>query len=77
MKNKTTAALLALFLGGIGIHNFYLGKGGKGIIAIIFCWTGIPALIGLFEGIALLCKSDESFDFEYNREYLEYKKSRA
>lgn len=26
MKNKTTAGLLALFLGGIGVHKFYLGK---------------------------------------------------
>lgn len=32
MKNKTTAGLLALFLGGLGVHQFYLGNGGKGVL---------------------------------------------
>ena len=27
-KNKIAAALLAFFLGGLGIHNFYLGYKG-------------------------------------------------
>ena len=26
MKNKTTAGVLALLLGGLGIHKFYLGN---------------------------------------------------
>ena len=26
MKDKTTAAILAFFLGGLGAHKFYLGK---------------------------------------------------
>lgn len=36
MKNKTTAALLALFLGGIGIHRFYLGKWISSIFYLLF-----------------------------------------
>jgi TM2 domain-containing membrane protein YozV len=31
MKDKKTAAILALFLGGLGIHRFYLGQTVKGI----------------------------------------------
>lgn len=34
MKSKTTAYLLWFFLGVIGIHKFYLGKTGMGILYI-------------------------------------------
>lgn len=44
-KNRITAALLALFLGGFGVHKFYLGQSGVGIIYLLFCWTFIPALL--------------------------------
>lgn len=60
-KNKLVAGLLGIFLGGIGIHDFYLGKMTAGILSIVFCWTGIPKIIGLVEGILILCESDEDF----------------
>lgn len=60
-KNKLAAALFALLLGGFGIHKFYLGKAGQGILFLIFCWTFIPALIGFIEGILFLTMSDQSF----------------
>ena len=50
VKSKTTAGVLAILLGGIGVHKFYLGKIGMGILYLLFCWTGIPAVIGLFFG---------------------------
>ncbi len=65
IKNKVVAALLAILLGGIGIHKFYLGQNGKGILYIIFCWTYIPALIALIEGIMMLCSNDENFQIKY------------
>ena len=40
--------LLALCLGGIGAHDFYVGKPVKGLIKLAFCWTGIPSIISLF-----------------------------
>lgn len=52
-KNPTTAVVLALFLGGIGAHRFYLGETGAGIIYLLFCWTFIPELIALFEAFTL------------------------
>ena len=61
MKSKTTAALLALFLGGIGIHKFYMGKSLAGFIYLIFFWTFIPAIIGFFESIGLFMMSEEKF----------------
>jgi TM2 domain-containing membrane protein YozV len=48
-------------LGGIGVHKFYLNKVGLGILYIIFCWTFIPALIGLIEGIIYLTQDDVTF----------------
>lgn len=60
-KSRTTAAILGIILGGIGVHHFYLGHTGKGILYLIFCWTYIPALIGFIEGIIYLTQSDEEF----------------
>jgi TM2 domain-containing membrane protein YozV len=66
MKNKTTAALLAFFLGGFGVHKFYLGESGAGIIYLLFCWTFIPGIIAFFEFIFLLVMSDHDFNVKYN-----------
>lgn len=65
MKNKVVAGILAILLGDLGIHKFYLGKIGWGIIYLLFCWTGIPAIIGLIEGIIYLCTDDETFQVKY------------
>jgi TM2 domain-containing membrane protein YozV len=67
MKTKTTAGVLALFLGGLGGHKFYLGKGGQGVLYLVFCWTFIPCFIALIEAIMLFTMSDEEFDAKYNR----------
>ena len=64
VKSKVTAGVLALLLGGIGIHKFYLGKIGAGILYLLFCWTGIPALIAFIEGISYLCSDDEKFQIK-------------
>lgn len=64
IKNKIVAGLLGIFLGGIGIHKFYMGKIGMGILYLVFCWTGIPAIIGFIEGIIYLCSNDENFQLK-------------
>lgn len=61
VKSKVVAGLLGIFLGGLGIHKFYLGNGGAGIVYLLFCWTYIPALIGFCEGIGYLCSNDMNF----------------
>lgn len=39
-KSKITAGLLALFLGALGIHRFYLGHNGLGLIQLVLCLGG-------------------------------------
>lgn len=67
-KSKIVAGLLALLLGAVGIHKFYLGSWGWGILYILFFWTYIPAILGLVEGIVYLCTSDEAFAEKYSAE---------
>jgi TM2 domain-containing membrane protein YozV len=64
-KSRVAAALFALLLGGLGIHKFYLGRVGQGILYLIFFWTFIPAVIAFIEGIIYLTKSDAEFAAEY------------
>lgn len=64
-RNKITAVILAFFLGGIGIHKFYLGRPGLGILYLLFCWTGIPVIVALVEGVIYLTMSDEEFKNKY------------
>lgn len=67
-KNRIVAALLAFFLGGFGIHKFYLGRIGLGVLYLLFCWTFIPAVIAFIECILLLIMSDEEFNRKYGGE---------
>ena len=66
-SKKTTAGILAIILGGLGIHKFYLGYTGAGIlqllISIVTCGAG--SVIGLAEGIIYLTKTDEEFVATY------------
>jgi len=48
-RDEVVGVLLAIFLGCFGIHHFYLGRVGLGILYCCFCWTGIPAILGLIE----------------------------
>lgn len=66
MKNKMTAGLLALFVGGFGVHKFYLGQTGIGVVYLLFCWTGIPGIIAFIEAIIILTMSDDDFNAKYN-----------
>jgi TM2 domain-containing membrane protein YozV len=66
MKDKTTAGVLALLLGGFGAHKFYLGQTGTGVAYLLFCWTLIPGIIAIIEGISYLTMSQGIFDARYN-----------
>jgi TM2 domain-containing membrane protein YozV/ribosomal protein L40E len=64
-RNRIVAALLAIFFGGIGLHKFYLGRIGAGILYLLFCWTMIPFFVGLIEGVIYLSMNDDSFSAQY------------
>lgn len=74
-KSKIAAGLLGIFLGGLGIHKFYVGKNGAGVVylllTLLLCWTivvpSIMSLIGFIEGIMFLCMSDADFNNRFNR----------
>lgn len=52
--------LLAFCLGGIGAHDFYVGNTVKGIIKLLFFWTGIPMFISIFNIIGAV-KNKQDF----------------
>jgi TM2 domain-containing membrane protein YozV len=64
-KSKLAASLLAILLGIFGLHHFYLGDTKRGVIYLIFCWTVIPAIIGLIEGIIWLSQPDDVWLAKY------------
>jgi TM2 domain-containing membrane protein YozV len=78
-KNRVTAALLAIFLGGVGAHKFYLGYGSAGALMLVgtivgiitaifligFIFLAIVGAIAFIEFIIYLTKSDEDFDRIY------------
>ncbi len=55
-KSKLTAGLLGILLGSIGVHRFYLGYPGTGIIQIFvsLLTLGVGGLWGFIEGILIL-----------------------
>ena len=52
-KSRISFIMLGLFLGEIGIHDFYLGKGGLGAVHIVLCILGIP-LCAVGVGVLML-----------------------
>ena len=65
MKNRLLTIVLAVFLGGLGIHRFYLGNYLMGVFYFIFSWTGIPSGIALVEAIYFLVIGEEQFNHKY------------
>ena len=65
-RTRGVAAALALFLGGLGAHKFYLGQAGQGILYFLFCWTFIPVFIAFLDMIIYMVQSDQEFDQKYN-----------
>lgn len=62
-KSRMIAGILGIFLGGLGVHNFYLGYSSKGFIQVCLFLSGfltfgltslVASLWGFVEGILLL-----------------------
>lgn len=67
-KSRGIAALLAIFLGCIGIQYFYLGKNVAGvvflIVGIVTCGI-LTSIISFVQGIMMFCISNKEFTNKY------------
>lgn len=70
-RNKLIAALLAFLLGPLGVHRFYTGRTGSGIVMVVLSITVIGLLVtvpwGFIDMIRYLVMSDDEFDARYPR----------
>lgn len=65
-KSKVTAGFLALFLGGFGIHRFYLGQ-WWGVFYLLFALTAIPGLIAFIEAFVFWFTPRERWERKYGQ----------
>lgn len=65
-KSKLAAGLLGIFLGALGVHNFYLGYTGKAVAQLLLTLVGwvlfglgpvVAWVWGLIESILILCST--------------------
>lgn len=68
-RNKYVAALLAFFLGTLGIHRFYLGRNGTGVLMIVLSITVVGLIVtglwALIDTVRYLIMSDAEFEHRY------------
>jgi TM2 domain-containing membrane protein YozV len=80
-NNKISAGLLALFIGTLGIHWFYLNETSKGVTYLLLTILGwltfglffgaiiilVISILCLIDGISFLTMSDKDFNKKYNK----------
>ena len=74
-KSQGVFLLLCVFLGGIGIHRFYVRDHVVGVIMLLFCWTFIPLGLAVIEFFLTLFQSRKSWDEDHNLDYLDWMRS--
>ncbi|WP_331353275.1 NINE protein [Cellvibrio sp. UBA7671] len=65
-KEKATAGVLAFFLGGLGVHRFYLGQ-WWGIFYLLFWGTLIPSIVSLIEAFVFWFTPNERWNQKYGQ----------
>jgi TM2 domain-containing membrane protein YozV len=65
-RSKTAAALFALFLGWAGIHRFYLGQVGLGILYFCLMFFGISFVLGIIDAVVFFGMDEQTFNRKYN-----------
>ncbi len=63
--DRITAGILAITLGWLGVHKFYLKRPFIGFIYIIMCTTGLSFIFGIIEGVYYLSMTDADFMKKY------------
>lgn len=71
MEKRFQFAIIAFLLGGLGIQEFFLGNDFRGVLGILFCWTGIPAIVAIVQLIiAILAEDDDEWLAKYPKNRL-------
>ncbi len=65
-KSRGIAIILAIFLGGVGAHRFYLGQMTAGVLMLLFFWTLIPAIIAIIDIVRYLVMGEAKFQRRYS-----------
>ena len=55
--NKIAYILLAALLGGFGVHKFYCGQIGQGLLYVLLFWTTIPYWVALADAAVVITQS--------------------
>ena len=71
MKDKNLAAVLAFLGGSFGLHRFYLGQTGYGILYILLFW--LSWFLGIIDAIRFLSMDQRAFDLKYNQDVFTYR----
>lgn len=58
--------VLAIIGGFFGLQEFYMERWVLGVLAVLFCWTCIPALVAFIEAIVWLFKGEDEFIYKLN-----------
>ncbi|THD37188.1 MAG: TM2 domain-containing protein [Sphingomonas sp.] len=70
-RNKIVAALLAFFLGVFGVHRFYLGRIGSGVVMLLLTCTIVGMVVtgiwAFIDFIRYLIMSDAEFAARYQQ----------
>ncbi|WP_206026003.1 TM2 domain-containing protein [Hymenobacter metallicola] len=64
-KSQVVAALLCFFLGGLGVHDFYLGYIGKGILQIVLSLLIVGFILVIIDFVRILTGSLKPKNGEY------------
>jgi TM2 domain-containing membrane protein YozV len=70
-RNKYVAAVIAFVVGPLGIHRFYLGRTGSGIVMLVLTCTVVGLILSVpwafIDMVRYLIMSDREFDERYVR----------
>ncbi len=74
-KSLLNTLLLATFLAGVGVHNFYIGRKTKGILSVLFSVTLIPYVLSIVDIIIMSRLSVDKVNAKYNQVFEDFEKS--
>lgn len=66
IKSRGLAIVLAIILGSIGAHRFYLGQIKLGVLYLLLSWTGLSLIVSWIDAIMLILMNESEFQLKYN-----------